>query len=305
MAFKRFLGARGLFTLQSQGKYATSPHYTIPGHIPRPFYFKTKGKGEYPSTFNGEILKYSEKDIERMRKACRIAAQALDVGLAQAKQGSTTESIDKAVHEFIVSQNAYPSGVYYMGFPKSLCTSVNEVVCHGIPNSRPLESGDIINLDVTAYIDGFFGDNSDMALIGQEHPKAVLKLVEVTREAVWEAIRICKPGNNVRLIGKTIEEYVRGFGFGVCKEFIGHGIGSGMHMPPPIVHNENDVQAVMEPGMVFTIEPIVMENPKYDLAIWDDGWTIVDVTGGLSAQYEHTVLITTEGVEVLTDRTKF
>lgn len=305
MAFKRFLGARGLFTLQSQGKYTTSPHYPIPGHIPRPFYFKTKGSGDYPSTFQGEIQKYSEKNIESLKKACKIAAQALNIALSHAKKGSTTESIDKAVHEFIVSQNAYPSGVFYMGFPKSLCTSVNEVVCHGIPNSRPLESGDIINLDVTAYIDGFFGDNSDMAVIGEGHPKGVLKLVDVTRNAVWEAIRICKPGCEVRLIGKTIENYVRGFGFEACKEFIGHGIGVGMHMPPPIVHNENDVKAIMEPGMVFTIEPIVMENPKYELAIWDDGWTIVDVTGGLSAQYEHTVLITSDGVEVLTDRSKF
>lgn len=304
MAFKRFVGARGLFPLQIQGKYPSSPHYPIPGHIPKPFYYDSKGKGEYTSTFHGDIQKYPKNAQESLRKACKIAAKALQIGISHAKVGVTTEFIDKVVHEFIVSQNAYPSGVYYMGFPKSLCTSVNEVVCHGIPNSRPLQTGDIVNLDVTAFIDGFFGDNSEMAMIGDNHSHGVVQLVDVTRKAVWEAIKICKPGNAVKLIGKTIEEFVEGFGYAVCKEFIGHGIGIGMHMPPPIIHNVNDVEAVMEPGMMFTIEPIVMENPKYQLAIWDDGWTIVDVTGGLSAQYEHTVLITEEGVDVLTDLNK-
>ena len=298
----RFKSARGLFKIQRQGEFVVKPHHFIPAHIAKPFYFETKGKATYSSTFAGEIVKYEADKIEKIRKACRIAAQALDVALKTAKVGNTTEDIDREVHEFIVSQGAYPSGVYYMGFPKSLCTSVNEIVCHGVPNNRKLEKGDIVNLDVTAYIDGVFGDNSDMAMIGDDHPAGVTKLVKVTRDAVWEAIKICKPGNPVNLIGKTIEEFVKSHGFAVCKEFIGHGIGVGMHMPPPIVHNVNDVTALFEPGMVFTIEPIVMENPKYDLAVWDDGWTITDITGGLSSQYEHTVLITEQGVEVLTNR---
>ena len=298
----RFKSARGLFKIQRQGEFTVKPHHLIPNHIHKPFYYETKGKSNYSSTFAGEIVKYDANNIEKIRKACKIAAQALEVALKTAKVGNSTEDIDREVHEFIVSQGAYPSGVYYMGFPKSLCTSVNEIVCHGVPNSRKLEKGDIVNLDVTAYIDGVFGDNSDMAMIGDEHPAGVNKLVKVTRDAVFEAIKICKPGNPVNLIGKTIEEFVNSHGFAVCKEFIGHGIGVGMHMPPPIVHNKNDVSDLLQPGMVFTIEPIVMENPKYDLAIWDDGWTITDITGGLSSQFEHTVLITEEGVEVLTNR---
>jgi methionyl aminopeptidase len=304
MAFKRFKSAAGLFKLQREGEFSVKPHHLIPDFIPKPFYFKTRGQAQYSSTFQGDVVRYDEGSIEKIRKACKIAALALQVGLKAAVSGNSTEDVDKVVHEFIVSQGAYPSGVFYMGFPKSLCTSVNEIVCHGIPNNRKLENGDIVNLDVTAFIDGVYGDNSDMVMIGSSHPPGVKKLVDVSRSAVWQAIKICKPGTPVNMIGKVIEEYVNSHGYAVCKEFIGHGIGTGMHMPPPVIHNINNITTLMEPGMVFTIEPIVMENPKYDLAIWDDNWTITDITGGLSSQYEHTVLITKDGVEVLTDLTQ-
>lgn len=298
----RFRSIRGVFPLQSPGQYRVLPHSPIPEDIPKPFYYKTKGKGEYTSTFKGNVEILSASSIEKMRTACKIASGALQLALDSAKPGITTEQIDKLVHNYIISQKAYPSGVYFMGFPKSLCTSVNEIVCHGVPNLRPLQDGDIVNFDVTAFIDEHYGDNSDMAIIGKATNKEVHKLIEVTRESVWKAIKICRPGVEMKVIGEVIENYVRSFGFAVCHEFLGHGIGANMHMPPPVMNNVNDTRVEMKPGMTFTIEPIVMENPDYKLGVWDDGWTIADMTGGLSAQYEHTILITEDGCEVLTDR---
>ena len=290
--------------MQKYGKYAVRPHLPVPQHIKKPFYYETKGKGEFSSTFKGDIQIHSSPSIEKMRQASKIAAAALQQALDSAKPGVTTDEIDQIVHNFIISQGAYPSGVYFMGFPKSLCTSVNEVVCHGIPNTRPLQEGDIINLDVTAYFEGYYGDTSDMALIGENHSAEVLRLIDCTRAAVWKAVSACTAGTKIRKIGEIIEEYVSGFGFTTCKEFLGHGIGDNLHMPPPIMNCKNDTEGELRSGMTFTIEPIVMQNPNYRLGIWEDGWTIVDMTGGLSAQYEHIILITDSGPEVLTDRSK-
>ena len=295
---------RGILNLQREGQYKVMPQLSIPNHISKPFYYQTKGKGEYRSTFQGEPQIHSKETIEKMRKASKIASEALQKALDFTKPGITTDEIDQVVHNFIISQNAYPSGVYFMGFPKSLCTSVNEVVCHGIPNTRPLQDGDIVNLDVTAYFDGFYGDTSDMVLVGKNHSEEIKRLVKVTREAVWKAIKICKKGTKIKKIGEVIEEFVLSSGFAVCKEFLGHGIGSQMHQPPPIMNSKNDVELTMQSGMTFTIEPIVMQNPKYELGIWEDGWTVVDMTGGLSAQYEQIILITDSEPEILTKREK-
>jgi methionyl aminopeptidase len=295
---------RRILALQRQGQYKVLPHFPIPSHINKPFYYNTKGKAEYCSTFKGTPEIHNAETIKKMRVASQIAAGALQAAINFAKEGVTTEEIDEVVHNYIISKNAYPSGVYFMGFPKSVCTSVNEVVCHGIPNTRPLQDGDIVNFDVTAYFDGVYGDTSDMVMIGSSHNDKIKLLVDCTRKSVWKAIDICRPGNKINRIGEVIEEYVQSFGFGVCKEFLGHGIGTHMHMPPPIMNSKNDVDEIMKPGMTFTIEPIVMENPKYRLGIWEDGWTVVDMTGALSAQYEHIILITESDPEVLTDRSK-
>lgn len=295
---------RSVVSMQRSGQYKVLPHLPVPEHIKKPFYYKTKGEGEFSSTFKGDVEVHSAEAIEKMRKASKIAACALQVALDMAKPGVTTDEIDQAVHYFIISQGGYPSGVYFMGFPKSLCTSVNEVVCHGIPNTRPLQEGDIVNLDVTAYYDGYYGDTSDMAIIGENHSSEVHKLINCTREAVYKAISICKSGTKISLIGEVIENYVKSCGFIPCKEFLGHGIGNNLHMPPPIMNCKNNTDGVLQSGMTFTIEPIVMQNKNYQLGIWEDGWTIVDITGGLSAQYEHIILITDSGPEVLTSRSK-
>ena len=180
----RHITQRGIISVQKQGKYKVFPHHPIPDHIQKPYYYKTKGKGAFSSTFVGETQIHNEDAIVKMRKASKIAAEALQCALDFTKEGVTTEEIDQVVHNYIVSQNAYPSGVYFMGFPKSLCTSVNEVVCHGIPNARPLQDGDIVNLDVTAYYDGYYGDTSDMAVIGTAHSKLVHDLIKCTRDCV-------------------------------------------------------------------------------------------------------------------------
>ena len=283
-------------------QYKVVPPPPIPAHIELPYYAKTKGRAKYCSVFEGDFEIHDEATIQKMRKACHIAAGALQAALDNISKCRTTEDIDKITHNYIISQNAYPSGIHFMGFPKSVCTSVNEVVCHGVPNLRPLEDGDFLNIDVTCYIDGVYGDNSDMALIGTKHPPEVLNLIQVTRQAVREAIKICKPGVKVNKIGETIEEYANSYGFYICKEFTGHGIGTHMHMPPAILPHKNDMKIELRPGMTFTIEPILMTNKDYELNVWSDNWTIVDSTLGYSAQYEHTVLITPDGHEVLTER---
>lgn len=286
-----------------EGRYPVLPHKPIPDHIEKPYYYQFKGKTEFSSAFKGEPSVHSAEFIEKMRKACKIAAEALQAALDAVEVGKSTEDIDTVVHNYIIEQGAYPTPVYFMGFPKSVCASVNEVLCHGIPDTRPLKDGDYVNFDVTCYLDGAYGDTSDMALVGNTHPE-IRHLVETTRRAVHEAIGICKPGVKFKEIGDLISELASNEGYGVCGEFSGHGIGDHLHMPPPVMHKKNKVEVVMEPGMTFTIEPILMMNPNYRLAEWSDGWTVVDMFLGPSAQYEHTVLITESGAEVLTSRNK-
>ena len=214
--------------------------------------------------------------------------------------GISTDEIDKIVHDEIIKSGAYPSPLFYKGFPKSCCTSVNNVVCHGIPDDRQLISGDIINVDVTVYYRGCHGDTSDTFVINQADDEA-LNLISVTRECVHRAIDICKPGTSFRKVGEIIEAVSKSAGYSVCRAFIGHGIGSYFHGPPDIFHyaTTRASKQPMEPGMVFTIEPILMEGSS-DIIFLPDGWTVVSKDGGRAAQTEHTVLVTKNGCEVLT-----
>lgn len=286
-----------------ENEYPTYPSLKVPDYIIRPTYaqYPPEKQESYQNEGHSTLSLYNNKEeIENFKKACKIAAEALRQACLNIKEGFTTEDADKIVHDYIVSQNAYPAAINYMGFPKSVCTSVNEIACHGIPNTRKLKNGDFVNFDVTAYYGGFIGDTSAMVMIGEPHPD-IKKLIETTRKAMFTAIAICKPGEKISKIGEVIEEYIKSHGYTVCTEFIGHGVGKFMHMQPMVSHVRNSSKYVMEPGMAFTIEPIVMKNPYKELYMWGDNWSIV-CPDNPSAQWEHTILITEAGHEILTLR---
>ncbi|KAJ0981485.1 hypothetical protein J5N97_009740 [Dioscorea zingiberensis] len=228
----------------------------------------------------------------------RLAAQVLEQAGTLVKAGTTTDEIDKAVHQMIIDNGAYPSPLGYGGFPKSVCTSVNECICHGIPDSRPLEDGDIINIDVTVYLNGYHGDTSATFLCGDVDDEAK-KLVQVTRESLNKAISICGPGVKYSKIGKTIHDHADKFKFGVVRQFVGHGVGRVFHADPVILHCRNNEPGHMLLGQTFTIEPMLTMGST-NCVIWSDNWTAVTVDGSLSAQFEHTILITENGAEILT-----
>jgi methionyl aminopeptidase len=271
-----------------------SPERAVPSHIRRPEYV---GK-ERPSR-NDDPWVQTPEIIEAMRVASRIAAQALEAGGETVKPGVTTDEVDRVVHEFLIDHGAYPSTLNYKGFPKSCCTSLNEVICHGIPDSTVIEDGDIVNIDVTAYIGGVHGDTNATFLAGDVTEEDRL-LVERTREATARAIRAVRPGRELNVVGRVIESYAKRFGYGVVRDFTGHGIGRSFHSGLVVLHyDEPNVHTVLEPGMTFTIEPMItLGTIDYDL--WDDGWTVVTKDRARTAQFEHTVLVTADGVEILT-----
>ncbi len=272
-----------------------SPRRPVPASIVRPEYVDRQA----PERFSGSEVKDAET-IERIRVASRIAAQAMEAAAAAIAPGVTTDELDRIGHEFMLDHGAYPSTLGYRGFPKSLCTSVNEVVCHGIPDSRPLEDGDIVNIDVTAYIGGVHGDTDATYLVGDVDEESRL-LVERTREAMFRGIKAALPGRQINVIGRVIESYARRFGYGVVRDFTGHGIGAAFHSGLIIPHYDAapDYDTVIEPGMTFTIEPMLnLGTHEWDM--WDDGWTVVTKDKRRSAQFEHTILITETGNEVLT-----
>ncbi|MCE0488257.1 type I methionyl aminopeptidase [Ornithinimicrobium sediminis] len=272
-----------------------SPRRAVPSSIVRPEYVDRPA----PAKFTGSDVK-SPEVIEAMRVAGRIAAQALEVCGNAVAPGVTTDEIDRLGHEFLLDHGAYPSTLGYRGFPKSLCTSVNEVICHGIPDDRPLQEGDICNIDITAYIGGVHGDNNATFLVGEVDEESRL-LVERTREALARAIRAARPGRQVNVIGRVIESYAKRFGYGVVRDYTGHGVGEAFHSGLVIPHYDSapDYDTVIEPGMTFTIEPMLNLGTP-DWVEWDDGWTVVTADGLRSAQFEHTILITESGPEILT-----
>lgn len=266
----------------------------VPSAIPVPEYVDRPG----PKPFTGSEVK-DDATIERMRVAGRIAAQALDAIAAQIVPGVTTDELDRVGHEFLCDHSAYPSTLGYKGFPKSLCTSINEVICHGIPDDTVLQDGDIVNIDITAYIGGVHGDTDATYLVGDVDEESRL-LVERTRDAMMRGIRAVAPGRSVNVIGRVIEAYARRFGYGVVRDFTGHGIGTAFHSGLVIPHYDDpNWDTLIEPGMTFTIEPMLtLGDIRYD--VWDDGWTVVTKDRRRSAQFEHTLLVTDSGSEILT-----
>ena len=271
-----------------------SPTRHVPARITRPEYV---GKA-VPSRYTGPDEQTPET-IEKMRIAGRIAAQALvEVGNA-VKPGVTTDELDRVGHEFMCDHGAYPSTLGYRGFPKSLCTSINEVICHGIPDSTLLNDGDIVNIDITAYINGVHGDTNATFEVGEVDETAHL-LVERTRESLNRAIKAVKPGRQINVIGRVIEAYAARFGYGVVRLFTGHGISSAFHSGLIIPHFDDPrADGLIKPGMTFTIEPMLTLG-TYEYDMWDDGWTVVTKDRKRTAQFEHTLVVTETGAEVLT-----
>ncbi|WP_235557584.1 type I methionyl aminopeptidase [Nocardioides sp. Leaf307] len=273
---------------------AVSPRRPVPAHIVRPEYVDRPA----PAPFEGSEVKDAET-IERMRAACRLAAQARETVGAAVQPGVTTDELDRLGHEFLCDHGAYPSTLGYRGFPKSLCSSVNEIVCHGIPDSRVVEDGDIVNIDITAYLDGVHGDTNATFLAGDVDEESRL-LVERTREALDRAIRAVRPGRRLNVIGRVIETYARRFDYGVVREFTGHGIGTHFHAGLVVPHYDDPhYDDVINVGMTFTIEPM-LNLGTHEWTMWDDGWTVATKDLRRSAQFEHTLLVTADGAEVLT-----
>jgi len=272
-----------------------SPRRQVPASIPRPEYVDRPA----PAKHNGSEVKDAET-IEKMRVAGRIAAQAMEAAASVIAPGVTTDEIDRIGHEFLMDHHAYPSTLGYRGFPKSLCTSVNEVICHGIPDSRRLEDGDVVNIDITAFIGGVHGDTDATYLCGDVDEESRL-LVERTREAMMRGIKAALPGREINIIGRVIESYARRFGYGVVRDFTGHGIGTAFHSGLIVPHYDAApaYNTIIEPGMTFTIEPM-LNLGTHEWEMWDDDWTVVTKDRRRSAQFEHTILITERGNEILT-----
>ncbi|MDQ0895988.1 type I methionyl aminopeptidase [Agromyces ramosus] len=271
-----------------------SPIRAVPAGIARPEYVGRRG----PAPYSGGDW-YAPDDVQRIRAAGRIAAGAIDAAAAAIRPGVTTDELDRIVHEYVIAHGAYPSTLGYRGFPKSSCTSVNEVVCHGIPDDTVLDDGDLVNLDVTAYLDGFHGDLNQTFLVGSATEEARL-LVERTREALARGIRAVAPGRQVNVIGRAIEAYAKRFGYGVVRDYTGHGVGRAFHSGLIIPHYDDaDFDTVLEPGMVFTVEPMLtLGTIEWDL--WPDDWTVVTRDRALTAQFEHTLVVTERGADILT-----
>ena len=245
---------------------------------------------------------YKEK-FEKMKIAGSLASKTLDMLTNEIKEGISTNKIDKLGFEFIRDNGGYSAPLYYRGFEKSLCTSLNHVICHGIPGERILEEGDIVNVDVTAIVDGYYGDTSRMYSVGKISVKAQ-NLIDATYESLMRSIKILKPGVKLGDIGNEIQTYVEAKGFSVVRDFCGHGIGDKFHEPPNILHyGKKNTGAELKPGMTFTIEPMI-NSGKFEVKVLEDGWTAVSKDKSLSAQFEHTVGIKDNGYEIFTESAK-
>ncbi|MER6945461.1 type I methionyl aminopeptidase [Nonomuraea sp. NPDC000554] len=278
-------------TLLQPGR--VSPIRKVPAHIERPEYVGKKR----PKT--GEPDVKTPETIERMRVAGRIAAQALEEVGRHVRPGVTTDELDRIGHEFLIGHGAYPSTLGYKGYPKSLCTSINEVICHGIPDDTVLRDGDIVNVDITAFIGGVHGDTDATFLVGEVDEESRL-LVERTREAMMRAIKAVAPGRQLNVVGRVIEAYAKRFGYGVVRDFTGHGIGTSFHSGLMVPHYDDpSLRVELVQGMTFTIEPMLtLGTIEYD--IWPDKWTAVTKDRKRTAQFEHTIVVTDTGSEILT-----
>ena len=271
-----------------------SPRRSVPASIARPEYVDRPA----PAPFEGSDVQSAET-IEAMRIAGRIAADALvEIG-RNVRPGISTDELDRIGHEFLIDHGAYPSTLGYRGYPKSLCSSLNEVICHGIPDSTVLVDGDICNIDITAFIGGVHGDTNATFLAGDVREEARL-LVERTHEATMRAIRAVRPGRPLSVVGRVIESYAKRFDYGVVRDFTGHGISTSFHSGLIVPHYDDPrIDVELREGMTFTIEPMLTLG-TYQHEMWDDGWTVVTRDRRWTAQFEHTIVVTSDGAEILT-----
>ena len=268
---------------------------SVPSNIVKPEYVGKKA----PAEWTGGHVKTAEQ-IEKIREAGKLAAQAIELAGSSIKVGMSTNELDVIVHDFLISNGAYPSTLGYRGFPKSCCTSVNEIICHGIPDDTEIKDGDIVNIDVTAYLDGFHGDSNQTFKVGNVSEEVSL-LVDRTKESLERAIASVMPGRPINVIGRTIESYAKRFGYGVVRDFTGHGIGEAFHSGLVIPHYDAAplYSNTMEVGMVFTIEPMLtLGTHEWDM--WPDGWTVATKDKSITAQFEHTLVVTESGAQILT-----
>ncbi len=268
---------------------------SVPANIAKPEYV---GKTAPAKNTFGDV--WAPEDIEKIRAAGRIAAQSVELVGENIKPGVTTEFLDQIAHDFIVSQGAYPSTLGYRSYPKSICTSLNEVICHGIPDDTVIASGDIVNVDITAYLNGFHGDLNKTFVVDEVKPE-VADLVTRTEEALFRALSVVAPGRQINVIGRAIESYAKRFGYGVVRDFTGHGIGRSFHSGLVVPHYDAapNYATEMVEGMVFTIEPMLtLGGIAWDM--WDDGWTVTTKDKSITAQFEHTLVVTESGYELLT-----
>ncbi|SDR67882.1 type I methionyl aminopeptidase [Agrococcus carbonis] len=271
-----------------------SPERRVDASIARPEYVGRPGPAKH---VGGDV--YDEATIDRIRAAGTIAADAIAAVGAAVRPGVTTDELDAIGHAFVTERGAYPSTLGYRGFPKSVCSSVNEVVCHGIPDDTVLEAGDIVNIDITAFKDGVHGDSNRTFVVGETSEEVAL-LVERTELALQRGIKAAMPGRRVNVIGRAIEMYAKRFGYGVVRDFTGHGVGTSFHSGLIIPHYDTErFDTVMEPGMVFTIEPMLTLG-THEWQMWEDGWTVVTKDRSITAQFEHTIVVRETGAEILT-----
>ncbi|KAI7780532.1 hypothetical protein LA080_015933 [Diaporthe eres] len=285
--------------------YPLSPRREIPKTIPHPDYAADGIPKAGRSLVNRNKVEILDKKAQdAMRKVCRLAREVLDIAAAAVRPGISTDEIDRIVHEECIKRNSYPSPLNYNHFPKSVCTSINEVICHGIPDQRILMDGDIVNLDVTLYHEGYHGDLNETYYVG-DRAKAdpdTVRVVEAARECLDEAIKLVKPGTLYRDFGNAIEKHAKTKNTSVIRTYVGHGINTIFHCPPNIPHYaKNKAVGECKPGQTFTIEPMIALG-KYRDITWPDNWTSTTIDGKKTAQFEHTLLVTEDGVEVLTAR---
>lgn len=278
-----------------------SPMRPVPEHIAKPDYWETGVPLSELRENKSVIPVYTEAEIQGIRAACRAGREVLDAAGKALRVGVTGDEIDKVVHDACIERGCYPSPLNYNNFPKSYCISVNEVVCHGIPDSRPVQDGDIVNLDISVYKDGYHADLNETFLVGNVDAEGV-RLVKNAFDCLAAAMEMVKPGTMFREFGREISAVAAAEGFSVVKSFCGHGIGSLFHCTPTIPHYaRNKAVGIVKPGQVFTIEPMINAGTWRD-KIWPDGWTDVTADGKRSAQFEHTILVTETGYEILTAR---
>mmetsp|Transcript_22260 Transcript_22260/g.39595 ORF Transcript_22260/g.39595 Transcript_22260/m.39595 type:complete len:384 (-) Transcript_22260:1330-2481(-) len=284
--------------------FPIGPIRKVPDHIRKPDYHSTGYPSKEVSSRQQKMIPvYDEKDIRGIREACRIGREILDAAAAAVRPGVTTDEIDRVVHEATIERGAYPATLNYYNYPKSVCTSVNEVICHGIPDKRELQDGDIVNVDVTAYCNGYYGDLNETFTVGNNVDDQGKQLIKATHDSLMAAVAAVKPGLRYRDVGDIISKFVHPHGFQVVKTYCGHGIGELFHCAPNVPHyGNNKAVGVMREGHIFTIEPMINVGTWRDVT-WPDEWTSATADGKRSAQFEHQMLVTKDGCELLTART--